>query len=1019
MTSTQPKRPNYFLLLELDPDAPWSDPIFEQALKSRMAEWTRRRNHPKHALRYKSYLDMVDHIRAIMTDPVHRTSEQATARQILTDLAAEKMAAFREDLELLAAKGFFTRKEIADLHEQYKKAIPRRTIQAEIEQLELEIREDEAPPEKRDKLEPSTLKNIANNLQIVGAADLYDFLQLTRSTRTVDLHERASAIYADNQKQANKTAIVTARSDLAGQAMNIFAGNDSRERYDNALADAAYAELGDAVQRITRSSKTIYDAQFEKLLERARSQGLDLNAAEQYIRQRAQELQAAIFVTQTSTIAARRRCPNCHTLADPDATNCPECGTALILECPSCSRIMPTEYKACTNCGFPIGNLSNVQVLLSEAKLAYEQGVVNHAEDLIKQARRQWTPRFGASQAAGGATRLPRDPLSAELADLEEAIRAERQAQANALDHLTRLINQHRYYTARDILQRVQQEQPGLNVSQEETLIQEAIQQAEADLQRARLAETRGEDATPIYQQIIWACRDCQAAQEALASTPPHPPADLKIATSGALARLSWSASSTPGVRYTVLRKYDARPISPADGEVLGTTTGTTLDDNTALPGQSVFYAVYSDREGVLSTEAAMSDTPILFTAEVRDLYAQVADSVVRLRWENPKNFTRIICTRDGDSTIRIYGPNNAHDEGLRNGQTYTYTVQVVFTAHNGREIITDGVTISATPQKPPPIIKDIQIRATHTGDQRELHVSWSRVNKGEAILLYGTARPNLRPGQAVPQEKLNPFGTVIPAPGGQATLNISGAGIIYLTPLILFQDLAYPGHTQAYTALDDIHNLKVQNIGFALQLNWEWPANCQHADIVYRHDRYPTPDDRDATRIPITRAAYDLHGRYLIEQPAQRDYFITVYAVLMQDGQRLVSSGREPTCRQRISLSSAITLTYHIDRPRRLSGPRPLVLTVEATGTGDLPELVLVRKKDTLPLNRTDGQPIARIEGRQLDQPATTISLELDAAIEQDGHFARLFLTDDELYQSRGGYVRIYQPNLDHLRVF
>ena len=75
MTTNGPQRPNYFELLELDPDAPWSEAAFLAQLDRKKAEWTRGRNHPKHALRYKSYLDMVPEIQATLADPVRRAAD--------------------------------------------------------------------------------------------------------------------------------------------------------------------------------------------------------------------------------------------------------------------------------------------------------------------------------------------------------------------------------------------------------------------------------------------------------------------------------------------------------------------------------------------------------------------------------------------------------------------------------------------------------------------------------------------------------------------------------------------------------------------------------------------------------------------------------------------------------------------------------------------------------------------------------------------------------------------------------
>ncbi|NPV66207.1 MAG: zinc ribbon domain-containing protein [Anaerolineae bacterium] len=1019
MATTPPERPNYFLLLELDPDAAWSDAAFAARLDQKKAEWTRGRNHPKHALRYKSYLDMAGDIEAVLSDPVRREAERAAARTLRAAQAEQIGNLFREELDLRAAKGFLTRAEVDALLRDYGPALTQAVVRAAIDALGLEIRADDAPPEPRDSLDPSTMQAIAANLKIVGSTDLYDFLGMVRASRTADLHERAARLYAENQKQATKTALVTARSDLAGQAMTIFNDDDSRRRYDNALDDLAYARLGDDMARITQGSRTIHAAQFARLLERARAQGLDLRRAEHYIRRRAQELQVALVIADPAPIETRLRCPRCGTLADPTAANCPACGTPLTLPCPGCGQTMPTEYRACTACGFPIGNLANVQALLAEADARFSARDYAGAETVLLDARRQWT---------SAPPRPLRDPLTAALEDLLARVRAEQQAEADVLNRLAQHIDSRRFYAARELLRHIAAARPDLPLDEARTRIDMAIARAEASLSRARQAEQKGEDAVELYQAILWECRDCRPAQEALARTPPAPPGPLTVRPGQRMAHLQWAPSPARGVRYVVVRRIGAPPIAPTDGEMLASLSGTAFDDDSLPIGLPVFYAVYSDREGVRSAEGARTPEPVLLTADVEALAAQVDDGLVRLRWQPPPNAATVIVRRGEASPpatpedgvqVRVFGLSDAADSGLRNGQVYHYTVFALFDAGDGRQACSAGARISATPQPPPEIITGMTISARRSGRERELHVSWPPVSKGEAALLRSDVPPHLRPGLAIPQAILANYGQIIPAPHHQVTLTLTGTGLIYLTPVVLFGEMAYPGPTQSYTTLDDIRDLRVQYLGDALALTWEWPSNCHHTLVVYRHDDYPTADDPQAARIELTRAEYDREGRFLIPRPTRTDYFIVVYAALVQDGQRLIAPGTEPTCRARISLGSRITLTYAIRRQRRVLGRGGLHLILRAEGAGELPELVLVRKPVSPPTGRADGEPILYLPARRLDEPTTTVSIPLDAAVEQLNSYAALFLTDDHQYEHHGGHVRIRRPDQADLKVF
>jgi molecular chaperone DnaK len=70
-------RPNFFELLDIDPQQPWSDEVFQAALKAKKVEWTKKSNdpRPKVKLEAKQYLDMIPLIQQVMEDPNLRNAE--------------------------------------------------------------------------------------------------------------------------------------------------------------------------------------------------------------------------------------------------------------------------------------------------------------------------------------------------------------------------------------------------------------------------------------------------------------------------------------------------------------------------------------------------------------------------------------------------------------------------------------------------------------------------------------------------------------------------------------------------------------------------------------------------------------------------------------------------------------------------------------------------------------------------------------------------------------------------------
>ena len=75
-------RPNFFLLLEIDPEKSWSDSEFQKVLKKKQAEWTKKSKHPKYRVQYNTYLKMLPKIAEVMENPNSRQIEANYANQL-------------------------------------------------------------------------------------------------------------------------------------------------------------------------------------------------------------------------------------------------------------------------------------------------------------------------------------------------------------------------------------------------------------------------------------------------------------------------------------------------------------------------------------------------------------------------------------------------------------------------------------------------------------------------------------------------------------------------------------------------------------------------------------------------------------------------------------------------------------------------------------------------------------------------------------------------------------------------
>ena len=290
-------RPNFFELLELDPTAPWDHAHFENTLKSRRAEWVSQSRHPRHALRYKGYLDLIADIQAVMADPMQRQAEAEAALRVRDERHARRRREFADELELLAAKGYITHDEIDFLATEYNAVLDITQIYRQIELFSIDIR---PAPENRivEIIDSSTMQDIRAQLEIINRRNVYDFLGMPPTTTTSALLEAARRVYEETLRQNKITAERTAKSVLSGHALQIFKDEGKRRKYDRALNRQTYDVLLEKLERLLRGpDKTLYAGQIEHLLVEAQANGLDPDKASRYLYHHAGRLGATIEFT--------------------------------------------------------------------------------------------------------------------------------------------------------------------------------------------------------------------------------------------------------------------------------------------------------------------------------------------------------------------------------------------------------------------------------------------------------------------------------------------------------------------------------------------------------------------------------------------------------------------------------------------------------------------------------------------------------------------------------------------------
>ena len=246
----EPTRPNFFLLLELNPDKPWDQALYQKALQNKIRQWSRdSMSVAKKALPAQANRALIPQIRKVMESAELREEEAREARKLFSIRYQAAHQKFEKQLMLLNLKETTDPEEIDCFIKDFKHLIPASEIQKLIT-IKIRASKKHTPPSPQP-LDASITKNIEDRLEIIHMQTLYELLQTPRKSTTLALFQAAEDLYT-HEVRKHPNAEVTARIELAGFAMNIFKTDETRARYDETLRQMTLQQL---LQDITESTK--------------------------------------------------------------------------------------------------------------------------------------------------------------------------------------------------------------------------------------------------------------------------------------------------------------------------------------------------------------------------------------------------------------------------------------------------------------------------------------------------------------------------------------------------------------------------------------------------------------------------------------------------------------------------------------------------------------------------------------------------------------------------------------------
>lgn len=291
-----PARPNFFLLLDLDPQAAWDQATFEQRLRQKRIEWSRQSGGvARKALVARQNLALISKMQEIMTDPLLRERE---ANMALAELATAHQAAceqFEKQLALLNAKDAIEQEEIARFIVAFQHLYSAEEIRTRLRTRNVSIERNAGKPAQI--FDATMARSIADRLNFLRLRTLYELLQMPDKTATDALYRVAEQLYT-RLVALPPTAEITARMELVGLACEVFKTEEARLSYDEYLRQESFSRLfKDLEESVRRSNRQeLHQGQVQIFLEQARKEGWAEQEALAKLKEQARQHQWTIMV---------------------------------------------------------------------------------------------------------------------------------------------------------------------------------------------------------------------------------------------------------------------------------------------------------------------------------------------------------------------------------------------------------------------------------------------------------------------------------------------------------------------------------------------------------------------------------------------------------------------------------------------------------------------------------------------------------------------------------------------------
>ncbi len=938
---------NVYLRLELFVDPPETDrDELLKILDDKKREWNQKRNRPD-GLTYQFLVENWQTFRDAVDDAaqLRRAAKEARTARLLeldryiANVAGSTITENQVDAVVKKFRPFFTEATI-----RARIAVP----VGEAPKLEL------PPPPKPDEdstlpvVAAQQLRKAAQHVEMLGFQTIYEALGVPRTASIGELCDAADRLTEETRQATNKTATISAKSELGGLAKTFFKSEKDRQGFEKSWAQFQVDEELKELFNARCVDKSVSLELYERSIKEAVERGKTLAEAEWHVydfyvvkRKCPDPRRAAV-----SSLANSIQCPECFHLNEKNVNRCNRCGYAIRVRCPKCGA-QNVGAAFCEKCGFSFGDAELGRKKLDELKAALAQDDAARALEIYRNSFKFWSYldeakepldelrdrnariQFDEAEAqlrAGRPEAAQKIAENLSLDDVEtpriarykvelEGRFQEARRLESFLEEIESLESQRLYSSALRRLREFKNRVDDDAVRSKRQALERVLAQAQDEL-RAILDGANVDDKEQALSDLCRRFPDFEAAQTAFATFAPTAPKRVDVSETLDGIAVVWERSESPGeIRYKITRTSRRAATSErSDVYVFPETPETRLLDSTADEFVPYVYSIVAVRGAAESS--ALTSLPAMRVGQIRDVNVVASNGCVTFRWSVSDAVLGIEVERaqlGGNENARAATNVKANisgfsDPDLTNGVEYEYAVALRYRNVDGTPRLTPKEYFVAVPVETAPEISDLRCR--FNAATRRIEATWTRPSKGETVFFVTSAPPKsnvktpfiFQKGLAALEKEarataLRPAKITESGRKRSAVLPASlVAGVQYVWPVVVLGNGATVGRIAQVAALESVANVRVQRVDYSAFISWDWPNGVDYVYILYNfyERKTPTPGDGLSAKIKLTKAEYDVEQAWkLTLASSNASASVQIFPVVRVDGKKIVGPGK------------------------------------------------------------------------------------------------------------------------------